>query len=80
MLEDEPEIPAAVEHIWGWFLQLSATRGGGFGPAPLAYSEIEAWTRMTGDDPTPWELERIMELDRIYLNHMAERAKDKDKG
>lgn len=77
LLAAEPELHPAVEHLWSWFDQLSGTRGGGFGPAPLTYQELDAWARLTDSRPTPWEVEQILRLDRLWLSNMADRIKQK---
>lgn len=68
-----------MEHIWGWFIQLSARRGGGFGPAPLSYQEVDAWARLMGLDPTPWEIQQIMTIDDIQLKVSYEQQKNETK-
>lgn len=87
LLEDEPHLYPAVQHIWEWFCQLSATRGGGFGPASITFAEIDAWARRLRIDPDPWEIEQVMAIDRIWLKVTAEenerktkKSKKKDKG
>ena len=36
------------------------------GPAPLMWTEIEAFTRLTGASFDPWELELIEALDNAF--------------
>lgn len=62
------EIPVETEHIWAWFLSLHAGRVPG---APLAYTEIEAWTRMTRTSLSPFELRAIKEVDFEFLTVQA---------
>lgn len=65
---DTPDIPEAAEHVWRWFLELSQARGStGFGPAPLTYQDIAAWARLTGADPSPWEIGVLKRLDVLWL-------------
>jgi hypothetical protein len=45
VLDGEPELYPAVQHIWSWFIQLANRRGGSFGPAPLTWCEIDSWAR-----------------------------------
>ncbi|MDD2367336.1 MAG: hypothetical protein PHN84_14350 [Desulfuromonadaceae bacterium] len=73
LLEDEPEFYPAVEHLWQWFQELSGTRGGGFGPAPLTYAEIAAWQRVMQTHPTPWEIAIIKHLDNLYFKYLADK-------
>lgn len=77
LLEDEPPLHPAVEHIWSWFNRLSGTRGGGFGPAPITFQEIDAWARLTDSRPTPWEIEQLLRLDQIWLSETAKRIETK---
>jgi hypothetical protein len=78
LLDEEPEIYPALQHIWTWFHHLSSTRGGGFGPAPISFQEIDAWARLMRTGPTPWEIEQIMRLDGVWFKVQAEKDK-KDK-
>ncbi|MBV5327024.1 MAG: hypothetical protein JZU65_05210, partial [Chlorobium sp.] len=79
LLDDEPDFPAAAIHIWNWFQQLSWTRGGGFGPAPLTHNEIRSWYKNMGvkPRPTPWEIEQILRLDGIWFKVQGEKDKNK---
>ena len=74
MLNKEPELYPAVAHIWAWFVQLSVRRGGGFGPAPLTYQELDAWARRLEIDPTPWEIEQIMVIDDVNMLVSSEKS------
>lgn len=57
-------MPYALAHVWGWFLELSATRGAnGFGFASITFNEIAQWARVTGRDPLPFEVALIRRLD-----------------
>lgn len=63
-----PPCPPTLRHLWRWFLDLSARRGGGgFGPAPLLWSEIAAWARLHRLSPTPWELDVLTALDDAFI-------------
>lgn len=63
-----PDLPHAVLPVWEWFGELSARRGSsGFGPAPIAWSEIEAWERRNALRLKPHELDWIFALDRLFL-------------
>lgn len=66
-----------VAHLWSWFHQLHNTRGGGFGPAPITFQEVFAWASLLQIEPTPWEIEQLMMLDRIWFKVQAERDKNK---
>lgn len=61
-----PELPELFADLWGGFLELDRARGqSGFGPEPLAYSDIEAWARLTGRALSPQDVALIVELDRL---------------
>ncbi len=65
---DGPELPADGTHIWVWFLELSAGRGSnGFGPNPISWLDLLAWTLLMGTIIRPPEIEAIMALDRVWL-------------
>jgi len=65
-LSSGPPLPPAVAHIWAAFIRLHNRRGGGMGPAPLMWTEIEAFARLTGASFDPWELELIEALDNVF--------------
>lgn len=65
---ETPEVPPAGQRVWGIFLDLNATRGSnGFGPLPIAYSEIEAWSRLRREPVRPFEIDIIRALDEAML-------------
>lgn len=70
--DDGPEVPYAGLRVWSIFLELNATRGaGGFGPAPISYAEIEAWSRLRREPVRPFELDIIRALDAAYMKAAA---------
>ncbi len=67
--------PAMLVHVWGMFLELHHARGGnGFGANPIAYGEIVAWMRLTGNCPSAFEVGAIKALDGVYLKSQAKVA------
>jgi hypothetical protein len=67
--ENAPQLPREMRYLWGIFLSLHNRRGSnGFGPTPLAWSEMEAFCRLTGTPLDPWEVEAICALDEAYLD------------
>lgn len=70
-----PERPPAGDYLWGWFLELHRVRGGGMGPAPITFQDLEAWARMRALRLAPWEVEVIQDLDTTWMNAQAEATK-----
>lgn len=63
------ELPVLFIDVWGWFLELHSTRGSnGFGLNPISYSEIKAWSELTGRNPSPEDVRLIKMLDTVALN------------
>lgn len=62
-----PPMPHVAVHIWEMFVDLHSGRGGGYGPSPLSWMEIESWQRMTRTTVQRWELRAIREIDRAWL-------------
>jgi hypothetical protein len=76
-------LPIAAYPVWLAFCRLSGRRGGtGFGPSPIGWLEIEAYQRLAGIRLSPWEIEMIEMLDRLYLDRLAavsEAARNKER-
>lgn len=63
-----PGCPPAGLHIWGWFLELHRSRPmGGMDAGSITFSELEAWSRLTGAAPSPWEVEVLLALDAEWF-------------
>lgn len=53
----EPDVPWLFAHVWAWFWEISAQRSSGMGGAePIAWRDLEAWMRLTGNQPSPEEV------------------------
>ena len=65
--------PESLTYLWNWWAGLAARRGGGFGPRPISWQDLEAWARLTGIALSPFELEVLSDLEQAYLRI---RAKD----
>ena len=79
-LFEEIDIPPEAEHLWLWFWDLHAGRGSnGWGPAPIGYADIEAWSRLYGTEPTPWEVQTLRQMDNSYLAAHGALHRKKDK-
>lgn len=68
-LKGGPECPEEAEYLVRWAYELHGRSGVGTGgAAPLSFSEVEAWSRLTGSDPDVLEVEALMLLDRALLS------------
>lgn len=71
-----PRLDAGIAHLWPAFLDLHRTRGGGMGPAPISFAELDAWQRCTRSELAAWELRAIRRADEAWLSREAERARE----
>lgn len=70
----EIELPYCVVYLWQWFCELSGGRGySDFGPLPLNYSEILAWSQLTKTDPIAWEVQAIKAIDRVFITEAGKK-------
>lgn len=70
-LAEEPELWAAAEHIWEWFLELHAARPTALGPQPISYGEIAAWATVNRLSPQLWELDALRAVDGSWRSALA---------
>lgn len=56
-----------MEHLLHWWRDLHEGRRYGWGPEPIAFTDIEAWARLTGAQPRPAEIRVLMAIDREWL-------------
>jgi|SRR6056297_1063877 len=77
-LDDAPEIPFYIVHIWEWFWQINKGRSAGMsGPNPITWQDIVNWNKLLNKQIRPIEVEILYEIDSVYLKKNAERAKKK---
>lgn len=70
---DGAECPPALVYLWTWFCEVSHVRGGGLGLMPLAWSEIDAWCRVTRRRLSHFERQALCVLDRKFMEIMSEK-------
>ena len=71
----EPEVPRNVEHVWFWFHEITRRRAPGFdGASPLTFTEVESWSRLTGTEIRPWEVELLFTIDDAFLDQRSTEA------
>jgi hypothetical protein len=76
----EFEVPLEISYLWGYFMDLNSTRGGGWGAAPITYSELYAWMVLTGVEISPWEVGILKEMDNAFLTTVTKIDKSRTKG
>lgn len=59
--------PEEGRGVWEIFLALNQTRNVGMAASGIAFTEIEAYTRLHGVRLTCWELQVIQMFDRLAL-------------
>jgi hypothetical protein len=65
----EVDCPEGIKHVWGHFLELHRSRGmGAASPNPISYQDILAWSQLTKNDPTPFEVSCLTSLDALWLS------------
>ena len=79
-LEEAPEIPFYLTHVWDWFWQIHKGRTYGMsGPNPLTWTDIESWRNILDIQINPLEVELIKEIDSAYLEYLAKKHKARGK-
>ena len=69
-------LPPVLVGIWDVFVALNNARGGsGFGPGPIALTEIDAWQRLNRCRLLPWEIECVQACDAAWLEDYAAQQK-----
>lgn len=73
-LEDAPECPPLMRHVWEWFLELDAEREIGMeGPQRIRYRDIDEWAASLQIHVEVFEKRAIRRLDTAHLAHLAKR-------
>jgi len=73
-------------YVWKSFISLHNKRtSNGFGMNPLSYSDMYAYFQLMQMQPEEWEIDTILKLDSVALEHFAketekEQKKSKSKG
>lgn len=71
-----PPIPASAAYLWQWWWRLHRRRpSGGMGIASITWSEIKAWSELTGTEVLPWEIEIIEAVEDEFMKSVNRRLK-----
>lgn len=75
MLEPR-EMPEGFEYLYDWSTQLIGRSGVGMsGLLPLSFTEIASWSILTGNTPTPDEVNALLALDSV-MRHPETKKKE----
>lgn len=75
-LHDGPDLPLEVQHIWNWYREIELGRSSsGFAPNPIPFSEIQAWSALTGQPLRAFEARLIILLDQLWREAWAKADK-----
>ena len=67
-----PPLPPALAYLWTIYRRLRRRKGGGFGPQPVEWPDIDAFLRHARIVLAPWEIEVIEEIDDLFLSATAQ--------
>jgi hypothetical protein len=71
-----PACPPALRYVWNWFNEIRPTiNGNGFGPNMINHQDIAFWRLNMRRHPSPWDVETILAIDRLWLKAWLERPK-----
>lgn len=80
-LEEElalPPFPEALRYLWTAFVRMRRRNAGnGYGPTPITWADIDAYSRLSGLRLQPWEIEIIELLDDRFLVSRQPQEDDK---
>lgn len=66
---DVPECPESLAYLRDWCYALHGRCGAGMGGLNLlSYAEVGWWAMLTGNHPTPEEVEALVRLDLVLMN------------
>ena len=63
-----PKLPTEALRIWMAFIDLHRTRSGEWGARAITYTEIDAWSRITGTTLDAWELDALIAVDSAFID------------
>lgn len=68
-----PPFPKEVAYLWGWFLEVvQGLPANGMCPSPVAWTDLAAWSGLTGTELCPWEARALVALGDLRARVLAE--------
>jgi len=75
----EPDVPWLFAHVWTWFWEISGQRKKGMdGAEPIGWNEISDWSRLTGNELRPEELQMLIDMDAAFRSALADERKPQE--
>lgn len=68
------ELPPVEEagYLIDYLMEVGPVTSGGMSAAAISYSEIAAWSQITGTIISPWDAHMLRYLSRVYVNQYAD--------
>lgn len=58
-----PYCPDELVHVWNWFAEIiSGVAPNGMGPSQVTWRDVLAWSQLTGEQPSAFEVRVILGL------------------
>lgn len=74
---DEPPQPDDCIYLLEWFIESGMTLQGPSGPAPLTWSEVQAFDTGACKRMTAWEREVVVDMSRAFVSALSRHADPK---
>lgn len=63
-----PGLPDYLRPLWATYREVAEGKAaGGMGPSVLAWTDLRAWSEVTGVRPTAWEAEVLFAMDAAVI-------------
>jgi hypothetical protein len=66
-------LPDGCQLLWDSFIELHNSRGGGMGPSPIGWRDLQAWQEVRRVTLSTWEIDTLMMLDRVAMTTLNEK-------
>lgn len=68
-------LPVGCQLLWDAFIEMHNRRGGGMGPQPISWRDLQAWQDVRQVSLTAWEIDTLLALDSAAMQSHNEAAK-----
>lgn len=71
----QPALPDLLSYLWEWFPEiLNGCSSSGWSAPTITWCDLEAWSRLTGNVPEPWECRALMRLAAAYARSTEKKS------